>query len=107
MDKDSIEFDSYPAGSGQKIRREPGIPTPCDSCPKCQGLVKERNPQVGKVVDLSDKNETTINLYHQVQGSREQIPMDEITLRNFGVIHQLYESYNRQYLQLIAIRPSL
>jgi hypothetical protein len=90
-----------------RITREPiprpkGSPTPCTSCPKCNGLpAKECNPKAGRLATLSFKNQQTLQLYWRVKGSSGAgLEMDEITRRNLGLIeHELYRQQLRRELK--------
>lgn len=91
------------------MERPPKSPTPCTSCPKCDGE-QEKSPEVGRQADLSEKNWRTIALYHEVQGVAGcGVVPDGITRQNFGIIHQEHESFardqNRILLAVLAAAP--
>lgn len=85
----------YPPGSGQLMKRPPGSLLPCEHCPKCTGS-KEKTPKVGRKSELSEKNQKTLDLYYAIHGARlDNATLDEITVRNLGVIHQTMEECRR------------
>ena len=89
--------------TGDPIERPAGTRTPCATCPKCSGE-SNPSPDIGHLSDLSPRNRTTLKRYWEyrvVPG-----PTDDIIQRNFGVIYELLNSYDRGIAKaaLITIR---
>lgn len=92
-----------------KEKRPSGLPTPCGDCPKCKGIgsKEQPSPTVGRRLDLSPKNQKTLDMYHQAQAMSGNVPVDDIMLKNFGLIHNLYQTYEQSSLAMAAAMPKV
>lgn len=80
---------------GQPLQRPPGSMLPCEHCAKCVGS-QEKSPRVGRQSELSAKNQKTLELYYAIHGARlDNVTLDEITVRNLGIVHQTLEECRR------------
>ncbi len=78
--------------TGEPLPRPPGSRTPCLTCPKCTNT-EEKTPEAGRRSDVSRRNQLTLLRYH------EQLvtpgPVDDVMRRNFGIIHEVLDTYDR------------
>lgn len=77
---------------GQPFPRKPTDPTPCHLCPKCVGD-DEKTPAQGRKAELSAKNKRAIKFYWRVTGAGGRDGLDEVALKNIGIIHEVIRRF--------------
>ena len=82
--------------TGAPVYRPLNSKPPCFSCPKCSHS-REKTPEVGRVSDLSKRNQRTLALYYEQQVVPE--PVDDVMRRNFGIIYEVLTTYDRGVMQ--------
>ena len=92
---------------GKPLKRPVGSRTPCHFCPKCR-RADRKDPRAGEAATLSVKNQRTLRLYYQQQAGGGEV-IDPITRKNFGMIAEILDSYDRQQRQAmiatVAVNP--
>ena len=78
---------------GKPLARPKHSRPPCRLCPKCEHN-PEASPAIGRQCDFSIRNQQTLMLYYQKQACPE-CPTDDLMRRNFGIIQQMFEQYDR------------
>ena len=87
---------------GEPVPRPAGSAPGCGKCAKCEGLdYGQRNPAEGRKAELSRKNWRALWLYYEQQACGGEVH-DPMTRHNFGIIHWLIGSVDRN-LQRAAI----
>ena len=81
--------------AGKPYRRPRHSRPPCGSCPKCAGQQKQTS-EVGEASELSKKNETILQLYHEYQSSGGMVDCPYLR-RRFGFIRQIERGHERQW----------
>lgn len=95
-DLETGERKTHPGPGGRELPdlRYPGMPLPCENCPK-------QSPAKEKEYRLSDRNWKTLELYEQVRASAgaclsEAERRDPILRRNLAIIDRIMRQYERR-----------
>lgn len=76
---------------GEPIRRPPGTPTPCGTCPK-------ESPERAAELELSPKNWKTLALFlrHRATGFRHLEGADAVLLDNFRALSAIFRQHEEE-----------
>jgi len=81
------------------VRRPQHVKPPCRACPKCQDE-KTPSPAVGQRNTLNRRNQETLQRFHEHQAAGGPVD-DPITRKNFGIIQQMFDVYQRSQARAI------
>jgi hypothetical protein len=87
-------------GNPYPLRGKP----PCLTCPKCLHS-RHKSPQVGRLCDLSERNELTLQRYYEHLVTPGEV--DDITIKNFGIIRQVLDDYQRMLTRHMLTATSI
>jgi hypothetical protein len=99
-ERENSEPKQWPPGTGQPMLRPANSPTPCETCPKCFGW-DVKSPEMGKLSELSEKNQRALAVFHQVQATHgrcltQREATDPVLSRNLGIIQDVLERDKRR-----------
>lgn len=80
---------------GEKVRRPPGVLTPCRTCPK---VPPDAEPVPASAVELSHKNTLAVLHYRRCKAVAWQVPdaLDPLVRRNAAIIQAVEDLTDRQ-----------
>jgi hypothetical protein len=90
---------------GGPLERPKHSKPPCQFCPKCRNS-DEKSPRAGHAATLSPKNWKTFRLYHQQRIGGGTVT-DPITRKNFGILAEMFDHYDRQQRQAMIATASV